>query len=284
MEKQEKQEQQNPLKNYFRQIKLFMKLPSGTSYYAPNAIKFTDSGEIGVYPMTGQDELLLKNPDALLNGEALVEIIKSCVPAVSDPKILLTNDIDALITAVRYATYNDSLETDLACPKCNHQNLFKLDLQYALDNMTYLDSQYVVNLDNGLTIFVKPYGFPEMLKGLHAQFEQSKITRAMESETITDEERFKLFSSAFKELSVVTYTLILNSIIKIVDESHGVDVSDKKNIQEFLQNTEKKYIDKISDLIKQINTIGIKKTFLAKCNKCGHEWENEIDFNPVNFS
>jgi predicted Zn-ribbon and HTH transcriptional regulator len=280
----EKQDQQNPLKQYFRQFKLFMKLPSGTSYYAPNAIKFTDSGEVGVMPMTGQDELLLKNPDALLNGEALVEIIKSCVPAVSDPKLLLTNDIDALITAVRYATYNDSLETDLACPECKHQNLFKLDLQYALDNMTYLESQYVVNLDNGLTIFVKPYGFPEILKGLHAQFEQSKLTRAMESETITDEQRFKLFSTAFRELSGVTYTLMLNSIVKLVDESNGVNVSEKKYVKEFLENTDKKSIDKISDLIKQINTIGIKRTFLAKCQKCGHEWNNEIDFNPVNFS
>ncbi len=280
----EKQEHQNPLKQYFRQFKLYLKLPSGTSYYAPNSIKFTDSGEVGVMPMTGKDELLLKNPDALLNGEALVEIIKSCVPSVIDPKILLTNDIDALITAIRYATYNDKLESEIRCPECHHENLFKLDLQYALDNMTYLDPQYVVNLDNGLSVFVKPYGFPEVLAGLHAQFEQSKITRAIESETITDEQRIKLFSNAFREISKVTYDLIANSIIKLVDESRGIDVKDQKDIKEFLENTDKKSVDKISDLIKDINTVGIKKSFLAKCEKCNHEWVNEIDFNPVNFS
>ena len=277
-------QQQNPLKNYFRQFKLYLKLPSGVSYYAPGSINFTDSGELGIMPMTGQDELILKNPDALLNGEALVEVIKSCVPAVSNPKLLLTNDIDALITAIRYATYNDALETELACPTCKHQNLFKLDLQYSLDNMSFLDADYVVNLESGLSVFVKPYGFPEILKGLHAQFEQSKLTRAIESDTISEDQRMKMFSTAFKELATVTYSLMLNSIIRVVDESKGVDVTDKNFIQDFLQNIDKKSIDKISDLIKEINLIGIKRSFTAVCEKCDHHWESEVDFNPVNFS
>jgi hypothetical protein len=276
--------QQNPLKSYFRQVKLYLKLPSGTSYYEPGAIKFTDTGEIGIMAMTGQDELILKNPDALLNGEALTEVIKSCVPAVSNPRLLLTNDIDALITAIRYATYNDALETELACPKCQHENLFKLDLQYSLDNMTYLETDYVVNLDSGLSVFVKPYGFPELLKGLHAQFEQSKLTRAIESDNISEDQRMKFFASAFKELANVTYTLMINSIVKVVDESNNVNVSDKGFIQDFLKNIDKKSVDKISDLIKEINQIGIKRSFTAVCEKCQHTWESEVDFNPVNFS
>ena len=209
----EQQKRQNPLAGYFRQFKLYLKLPSGTTYYAPGAVNFTDTGEIGIMPMTGKDELILKNPDALLNGEALVEVIKSCVPGVSDPRVLLTNDIDALITAIRYATYNDSLETELACPKCEHKTIFRLNLQYSLDNMTFLDEEYVVNLDNGLSVFVKPYGFPELLRGLHAQFEQSKLTRAIESESITEDQRLKLFATAFKELSTITYALMLNSVM-----------------------------------------------------------------------
>lgn len=274
----------NPLKQYFRQIKLYLKLPSGTSYYDQGAIDFTQMGEVGVLPMTGKDELILKNPDALLNGEALIEVIKSCVPAVKNPRVLLSNDIDALITAVRYATYNDKLETELSCPGCKHENLFKLDLQYTLDNMTYLESEYVVNLDSGLSVFVKPYGFGELLKGLHAQFEQSKITRAIESNNVNDEERLKLFSNSFKQLSNLTYELTINSVVKVVDEANGVNVSDRAFITDFMQNIDKKSIDMISNLIKEINAIGIKRSFTAKCEKCEHEWESEIDFNPVNFS
>jgi DNA-directed RNA polymerase subunit M/transcription elongation factor TFIIS len=275
---------QNPLKGYFRQFKLFLKLPSGTTYYPNGAVKFNEIGEVGVMPMTGKDELILKNPDALLNGEALIEVIRSCVPNVTDPRLLLTNDIDALITAIRYATYNDSLETELTCPKCKHENEFKLNLQHSLDGMTYLEEDYVVNLESGLSVFVKPYGFPELLKGLHAQFEQTKIARAIENDQISEQERLKLFSNAFKEIAKVTYSLTANSIIRVVDESHNINVDNKADILEFLNNIDKKSVDAINDQIKEINQIGIKKTFTAVCEKCKHEWESEIDFNPVNFS
>lgn len=274
----------NPLKQYFRTFKLYLKIPSGSSYYQPTVLEYTDSGEVGVMPMTGKDELALKNPDALLNGEALIEVLTSCVPAVKNPKALLTNDIDALITAIRYATYNDTLETSLVCPACKHENTFKLDLQYALDNMSMLDSEYVVNLESGLSVFVKPYNFPELLKGLHAQFEQTKLARAIESETITDQKRSEIFAKAFRDIATTKYDLMCAGVDKVVDESVGLNVSDRKYIREFLQNIDKKSADKIGDLIEEINRIGIKRTFTAKCEKCEHPWESEIDFNPVNFS
>jgi len=274
----------NPLKQYFRQFKLYLKLPSGTSYYNPGVIEFTDNGEVGIMPMTGKDELLLKNPDALLNGEALVEIINSCVPAVKKPKELLTNDIDAMITAIRSVTFNDGLEMEMKCTKCSHVNSFKLNLQYALNNMTYLDPDYVVNLESGLSVFIKPYSFTDLVSGLRAQFEQSKISNSLADESISDEERLKLFSTSFKELSTITYNLICNSVIKVVDESNNVNVSDREFIKDFLHNIDKKSVDLISDQVKAINLIGIKREFTATCEQCSHEWESEIDFNPVNFS
>lgn len=280
----DQQMQHNPLTQYFRQFKLFLKLPSGTTYYAPDAVQFTDTGEIGVLPMTGKDELILKNPDALLNGEALIEVIKSCVPNVKNPRVLLSNDIDALITAIRYATFDDSLETNIHCPKCGHENTFKLDLQYALDNMAFLEPEYVINLESGVSVFVKPYAFPDILKGLHAQFEQNKLTRAIDNDSISDEERSAIFGKAFKEMSATTYELMLNSVIKVVDDANNVNVSNKAHIKEFLFNIDNKSVDKISKLIQDINQIGIKRSFVAVCQQCSHSWENEIDFNPVNFS
>lgn len=274
----------NPLKQYFRSFKLYLKIPSGTSYYPANVLEYTDSGEIGVMPMTGKDELALKNPDALLNGEALIEVLTSCVPAIKNPKALLTNDIDVLITAIRYATYNDTLETSLTCPNCKHENTFKLDLQYALDGMSMLEDEYIVNLETGLSVFVKPYTFPELLKGLHAQFEQNKLARAVESDTISDQQRSEIFSKAFTKIATTKYELMVSGVEKVVDESKGINVTDKKFIKEFLQNIDKKSADNIGDLIDEINRIGIKRTFTAKCEKCEHQWESEIDFNPVNFS
>lgn len=275
--------QVNPLQQYFRQIKLFIKLPSGTSYYKPEDVEFKN-GEVGVMPMTGKDELLLKNPDALLNGEALIEAISSCVPAVKNPRILLTNDIDALITAIRFATYNDSLETSTNCPKCGSENTYKLDLQYSLDNMTYLEPEYVVNLNSGLSVFVKPYAFPELLLGLHTQFESQKITRMLEDSNLDENQKSAYFKSAFRNIASTKFKLMTNSIIKIVDESKNINVENKEHIESFLYNVEREDIDKIDTLLEEINKIGIKKTFTTECTSCNHKWESDIDFNPVNFS
>jgi len=274
----------NPLKQYFRQIKMYIRIPSGTSYYTPDIISFNENGEVGILPMSGQDELILKNPDALLNGEALIEVLSSCVPMLKKPRALLTNDIDALITAVRYATYNDSLETEIVCPKCKHDNIFKLDLQYALDNMNELESEYVINLDSGVSVFVKPYSFPELIKTLHSQFEQGKLVRALDNDSMADERKSAILSDAFKKLSVAKFELMAAAIIKVVDETNNVNVKEFAFIEEFIKNIDKKSADKISDLINEINQVGIKRTFIAKCEKCNHEWENDIDFNPVNFS
>jgi hypothetical protein len=274
----------NPLKGFFRQYKIYIRLPSGTSYYEPGVINFTESGEVGIMPMTGQDEIILKNPDALLNGEALCEVIRSCVPAVSDPRKLLTNDIDAIITAVRYATFNDSLETDVTCPACGHEGHYKIDLEYAINNMTYLEDQYIVHLDNGLSVFVKPYGYPEIMKGLHTEFERSKMIRSVEGNNMTEEQRLSMFSEAIRKMAEITFDLLASSIVKIVNEQHGVDVSDRSFILEFLKNADKKYIDQVSDMVKAINEIGVSKEFKSVCEKCNHNWLAPIDFNPVNFS
>ena len=277
-------DQNNPLKHYFRQIKTYISLPSGTSRYPEGTIKFTDNGEVGIYPMTGKDELILKNPDALLNGEAVVEVIRSCVPAVQNPTVLLANDIDALITAIRHATYNDKLEVDVRCPECNHENHFRMDLQYALSNMSYLEPEYSVTLETGLRVIVKPYSYKEMLQSLQARFEQGKVARAVDDDQLSDDQRLRILGTAFKKMSTTTFDMLSASIVAIVDQSSDLRVTDAKFIKEFLMNIEKKNIDLIKVLVDEINLIGVKKDFHAVCEKCNHEWENEIDFNPVNFS
>ena len=274
----------NPLKHYFRSFKIYIPLPSGKSHYAPDVIELLEDGTVGVMPMTGKDELALKNPDALLNGEALVQVINSCIPAVKNVRALLANDIEALITAIRCATYNDGLETELLCPKCEHESTFKLDLQYAVDNMEFLEPEYVVNLESGLSVFVNPYSYPDLLKGLHAQFEQSKITRSIENRNLSEEEKMQIFGKVFTDVARLTVDLMVSSIVKIVDESNNVCVTDKNYIADFLQNIDRTSVNQIDDLIKEINKVGIKRTFTATCEKCQHTWENNIDFNPVNFS
>jgi hypothetical protein len=276
-------QQNNPLKQYFRAVKMYIGLPSGTSYYQADVVEFTSTGEVGVMAMTGKDEIILKNPDALYNGEALIEVISSCVPAVKNPRKLLTNDIDALITAIRAVTFKDSLESEIKCPACGEVNLYKMDLQYALDGMETLEPEYVINLDSGVSVFVKPYLYPDLVNALQSQLERKKIGDMLDNDKLTEKEKSDLFSKAFKTIAVSKFQLLRNAILKIVDEANGVNVTNPEFIGEFLENIDKTSVENIDKLVTEINQVGIKRTFTAICEKCNHQWENAIDFNPVNF-
>jgi len=67
--------QSNPLQKYFRQPKIYIRLPSNGKYWNPNDIELTESGELPVYAMTAKDELSFKTPDSLINGQSTVNVI-----------------------------------------------------------------------------------------------------------------------------------------------------------------------------------------------------------------
>lgn len=275
--------QVNPLRHYFRGIKLYIGLPSGTSFYSPDIVEFTESGEVGIMPMTAKDEVITRNPDALLNGEAISQIITSCVPAVKQPKKLLANDIDTLMIAIRHATYGDDLEVNVACPECKHMNKFSVNITQNLATMAKLDPEYIVELKDGIKIYVKPFSYQDTILAMRAQFEQFKIAKNIGNDKLSDEDRMKIFSKSFNEISNLNVQLITNCIVKITQESEDLQVTDPKFILEFLQNIEKHVFNQLDELIKEINSIGVNKMFNAVCEECKHEWEAAIDFNPINF-
>ena len=94
--------QNNPLKQYFRRPAIYLKLPSGGKMYQPGVVNIPESGELAVYPMTAIDEISAKTPDALYNGTAMADIIKSCIPDIKDPWSINSVDLDAVLIAIRY--------------------------------------------------------------------------------------------------------------------------------------------------------------------------------------
>ena len=65
----------NPLKQYFRQPAIYVRLPSGGQHYPPGAINMPPNGELPVFPMTAMDEITYRTPDALFNGSAVISVI-----------------------------------------------------------------------------------------------------------------------------------------------------------------------------------------------------------------
>ena len=124
---------QNPLVGYFRKPEVYISLPSRGNYYKPGILDLPPNGEIGIFPMTARDELVLKTPDALLNGASTVEVINSCVPAITDAWEIPSVDMDALLIGIRIATYGENMDITVGCGECQEKNEYSVELTNLMD-------------------------------------------------------------------------------------------------------------------------------------------------------
>ena len=279
----------NPLQQFYRKETTYLKLPSRGQFYDEGVIELLESGELAVMPMTAADEITLKNPDALLSGKAIVDVITSCVHGIKKPKKLLSCDIDALMIAIREASYGDEAVMEIGCPnvECGEPNEYSLDLELLLNDTEILEESYEVILPNELTIYLRPGTFETTNKQNKAAFESSKIQRTMNDASMSDEAAMSMLSHVFSTLTKLNFEVINDAIQKIVftdEEGEAQEITNKKHISEFIQNIDKTSVDMIDNKIGEINKVGITKTLDAVCKKCGHKWEAPLELNPVNFS
>jgi hypothetical protein len=237
-------QQSNPLKKYYRQPKQFVRLPSNYKYYKPGTIQIPESGEVAVFPMTAKDELLFKTPDALLNGEATVRVIQSCIPAITNAWEMPALDIDTCLVAIRMATYGTKMQVKVFVPKTKIEKDMELDLQAALDRLlshTYEEKFLYQNME----ITTRPLTYKEFTEAAIKTFEEQRLAAVVQDKDMPEEEKIKRFQSSFSKLTDINIQMVSASVASIrVD---GQTVTDKTQILEFLENTSKEFYQTIID-------------------------------------
>lgn len=271
------------LQKFYRTPKLFVPLPSGTSYYNTAVLEYSAEGEIGILPMTVHDEMALKNPDALLNGEAITNVLLNCVPKLKDPKQLLSMDIEALITAIRVASFGETVDVTFNCPECKKDTEVSLNLKSAFNLIKFLPETNVVNLPSGLSVFVKPVDFEGDIVSFKISMESKKLLAEISREEENSPDRTELINRLYGNISKYTVILLVRSITRIVCEKEGIDVTDKSEIAEFLNNTVGSDIKEISNKVKEINSLGLNKTYKIECKECKHIWEDSYEYSISSF-
>ena len=136
----------NPLRQYFRRPAVHIKLPSNGRYYDSTVIEMPESGELPVFPMTAIDDITAHTPDALFNGSAVTDIIKSCIPNIKDPWKINSIDLDAILIAIRNASGDGKMDVESTCPKCNSTFPYSINLMAILSQIksgNYNDSLQV---------------------------------------------------------------------------------------------------------------------------------------------
>jgi len=236
----------NPLQKYFRQPKIYVTLPSKGAWYPEGAIDMTESGELPVYAMTAKDELMFKTPDALLNGQSTVEVVQSCIPAIRDAWQCPAIDMDAILVAIRIATYGEKLEVKGTVPGTPIERAFDLDLRRVLDKFGSVIFETSITVGE-MTITIRPQTYREFTNTAIKTFEEQRIASVVNDDEISDEEKLQRFNQSFTKLTALTVDLVVNSIVSI--EVDGDIVTDKNHLAQFIANADKEFFTAITDRI-----------------------------------
>lgn len=280
-------DQSNPLSKYFRQPKIYLKLPSGGKYYPPGAIEMTESGELPVFAMTAKDELMFKTPDALLNGEATVDVIRSCIPNIKNPWMMPSIDTDAILIAIRLATFGEKLEITTRVPGTGESKDFEVDLRMLLDHLLSFQYQPYIQVNDQITVEIRPTTYKEFTENSLKTFEEQKIFRLVNDESIPDDQKLQAFANSFKKLTDLTIGLVTNSVVAI-DTPDG-KVTDKRFIIDFFNNADRSSFDAILKHLEKmkeessIKPMKIKSTPEEIAAGAQEEYEVPITFDQSNF-
>lgn len=238
----------NPLAGHFRSAKIYITLPSEGKYYPDDCLDMPETGELPVMPMTAKDELALKTPDALLSGQATVDLIQSCIPNIKNAWGMPSLDIDACLIAIRIASYGEHMTISATAPNTKTPVDYTVDLRQVLDRYTnakFVDS-YVTQ---DLTVTIRPLTYKEFSKVSMQTFEEQRIFSLVNNDKIDEDAKLKQFNTTFNKLRDITLGMVINSVVSI--QVGDEVVTDRNHIVEFLENTDKAFFKSLSDHIEK---------------------------------
>lgn len=246
----------NPLSQFMRQPKIYIRLPSEGQYWPEGSINVSENGEYPVYSMTAKDELMLKVPDAVMSGQAVVDVIQNCVPNIKNAWHVPSLDLDVILIAIRLATYGESMKTPINL-------LDDVELEYVVDLRVVMDNlqnaiawEPAVAVNEDLTVFVRPLNYKQMSEAALKTFETQKLMQVISNNELAEDDKVKAFKESFTKLSDITLGVVKNSIYRI-DSSAG-STSDPIHIKEFVENIDKELfniIQKHLDALRDNNSI-----------------------------
>jgi hypothetical protein len=227
----------------------------------------------------------MQNPDELLNGEALISVIKSCVPSIPEPRDLCSIDADLLFLAIKYATYGKTITHLHTCSECKEQAEYNIDINNILEKFPEISEVEPVEYED-LKIFVHPPKMESMTRLALIDVEQQRILQSIQAvgeDNITEIELAQQFAISFRKVSKQNVDLLINAINRI--ETPDEVITDEDNIIEFMNNVPAMVIKEVNDRVQLVS----KKpedltTFEFVCEACNHKDKINFELNPVNFS
>ena len=269
----------NPLKQYFRRPAIYLKLPSLGKMYTPDVVDLPLNGELPVYPMTAIDEITARTPDALFNGSAMVDIIRSCVPNIKNPWAINSVDLDAILIAIRAAAGGSELTITSECPSCKEIADYSLNLISVLSQLKSGEYEKELTIDE-LIIKFKPLTYKEMTEANIGQIELQRTFNLLEIEEDVAVKTAKMQES-LKYITEITMHILSKTIAYIKTPSAFVEQTEY--ILDFLRHSDKNMYALIRDHNSKLKEDSSLKPLDIKCIHCQHQYQQNYTLDTSNF-
>jgi len=270
----------NPLRQYFRQPAIYIELPSQGKFYPQGALNMPQTNKLPVYPMTAIDEITYRTPDALFNGQATVNVIQSCVPDIKNAWSIPSMDIDTVLVSIRIASYGHEMGFSTQCPACQHVSDQSIDLRNVLDSMRPVD--YAKPITSGdMEIYFRPMSYQNMSDNNKLQYENQKMLQNIPDGAGTDVDKMSALSKALQEVTAMTVKALAQSIAMV--KTPTAMVSEPEFIEELLKNCDRKLFNEIRDYIVTNKAQSEMQPIKLICPECKHEYEQTVTLDMSSF-
>jgi hypothetical protein len=270
----------NPLQQYFRQPAIYIRLPSQGKFYPPGALNPSTTGEYPVYPMTAIDEITYRTPDAMFNGQATVNVIQSCVPDIRDAWQLPAMDMDAVLVAIRIASYGHEMEFGTQCPKCQSESDRVLDLRMVMDSLKAPDYETCIKYGD-IEIYMRPMTYKNLTDNSKMQYENQRLIQMLPDADVQESDKMSAMGAALLKITKVTIKAMVQGIAMI--KTPTAMVTESEYIEEMLNNCDRALFNEIRDCIIKLKASAEMKPVKIICDECSHDYEQSVTLDMSSF-
>jgi hypothetical protein len=270
----------NPLLKYVRQPAIFWNPPSAGQWWPAESLEESANGDYPVLPMSSRDEIMLKTPDALINGSAIVDLFQSCIPSIKNAWDMPSIDVDSALIAVRIASMGETMNFSSTCPNCSSENDYDIDLRNTLSSIRcphYLPFEF-----KNLTFQLRPQRYFSMNSSNQLRFIEQSIYQSLSNSELDEDQRRELLTQQVAQAEQLNYEILVSST-EYISTPEGNRVDDPEQIKEFYQSAETAIVKRIKQEMDSYAAAAGIKPIQLKCNSCEHEYERDLVFDYSSF-
>jgi hypothetical protein len=232
-------------------------LPSRGKVYPPESPLF-DVQSLDVRAMTAADENIMTSPALIRRGRMLSALIKACITNRSvSPDDMLVGDKNALMVAIRNASYGPGYLAGVSCPECDKEHEAHFDLSKL--SLKTLDED-PIEMGSNLFSFQLPVTKKVVRFRLHTGASEAELSQVLQAQA-------KAAGPGAVEQNVTQE--ILSHIVSIDN------VDDRTKIARFVQSMPVLDARKFMAHVKAI-TPDVEMRQVAECPACGEKSEVTI--------